>query len=119
LILDYTLADNTIACIFNGPMDTEAINTLRDQILKKLEIHEKINIYLEDQGIQYFTLYSVLQGIIFPLQHHKRFDKVAMVTDRGWIHLLSAINSSFIDASIKNFTSEERLEAMAWITSYS
>lgn len=116
MVLDYNLADNTIAYVFDGPMDETTINALRDQIECKLEIHDRINVYLEDQGVAYFTLYSVIVGIIFPLQHHKRFDKVAMVTDRSWIHLLSAINNQFISGDVRNYTSDERVVAMQWVS---
>ena len=116
MVIDYDLADNTIAYVFDGPMDAQTIEALRDQIEQKLKIHDRINIYLEDRGVEYFTLYSVIVGIIFPLQHHKRFDKVAMVTDRSWIHLLSAINNQFISGDIRNYTSEERVDAMQWVS---
>lgn len=116
MVLDYDLADNTIAYVFDGPMDAQTIEALRDQIEQKLEIHNRINVYLEDRGVAYFTLYSVIVGIIFPLQHHMRFDKVAMVTDRSWVHLLSAINSQFISGDIRNYTSEERVNAMQWVS---
>ncbi len=116
MILDYDLADNTIAYVFDGPMDAQTIEALRYQIEQKLEVHNRINVYLEDKGVEYFTLYSVIVGIIFPLQHHKRFDKVAMVTDRSWIHLLSAINNQFISGDVRNYTSERRIEAMQWVS---
>lgn len=116
MVLDYDLADNTIAYVFDGPMDAQTIEALRDQIEQKLEVHNRINIYLEDKGVEYFTLYSVIVGIIFPLQHHKRFNRVAMVTDRSWIHLLSAINNQFISGEIRNYTSEKRVDAMQWVS---
>lgn len=104
-----------MAYVFDGPMDAKVINQLKLQIENKLLFHERINIYLEDRGIDHFTLYSVLVGIVFPLQHHKRFNKVAMVTDRSWIHLLSTINSTMISAEIRNYKTEDREEAMDWI----
>ena len=115
MLLDYNLEENTLAYVFDGPMDAKTINELRRQILNKLEIHQTINIYLEDQGIEYFTLYSVLTGIIFPLQHHKRFNKVAMVTDRSWIHLLTTMNGLLISSEIRNYTTENRAKAMRWL----
>ena len=97
-------------------MTDEKINELRDDILLKLESHDKINIYLEDKGIEHFTMYSVLQGIIFPLQNANRFNRVAMVTNRNWIHMISSLNSRLISATIKNYTTEDRVQAMQWVT---
>ena len=116
MVLDYDLADSTVAYVFDGPVDEQTIKALRTQIERKLEIHDHINVYLEDRGVEYFTLYSVIVGIIFPLQHHKRFRKVAMVTDRSWIHLLSAINNQFISGDIRNYSSDKRVEAMQWVS---
>jgi hypothetical protein len=115
MVIDYDLAENTLAYVFDGPMDDERINELRKQIEHKLQYHKTINLYLEDRGIEYFTLYSVLMGIVFPLRHTKRFDKIAMVTDRNWIHLLSTMNSFFVSAEVRNFNTEGRVQAMNWI----
>lgn len=116
MVIDYDLAENTLAYVFDGPMDDERINELRKQIEHKLQYHKTINLYLEDRGIEYFTLYSVLMGIVFPLKHTKRFNKVAMVTDRSWIHILSSMNDFFLSAKVYNFRVDERIDAMNWIT---
>lgn len=115
MLLEYNLADNTLAFAFEGPMDAKTINELRSQIEAKLEVHERINIYLEDRSVHYFTLYSVFMGVVYPLQNHNRFAKVAMVTNRSWIHLLSGINNYLVSADIKNYKTEERIDAMSWI----
>lgn len=115
MVIHLDFAIDTVAYVFDGPMTDQKINELRIDILQKLEKHDQINIYLEDQGIEHFTMYSVLQGIIFPLQNSNRFNRVAMVTNRNWIHMLSSINQIFMTGSIKNFTTEERVHAMQWV----
>ena len=113
---DIDLADNTIAYAFDGPMDDKTINALREQIEAKLAIHECINIYLEDRSIDHFTLYSVFMGVFYPLMNYNRFLKVAMVTDRAWIHLLSTMNNMMLSGDIRNFITEDREQAIDWIT---
>jgi len=113
---DIELTDNTIAYAFDGPMDDKTINELKRQIEAKLAIHDRINVYLEDRSIDHFTLYSVFVGIFFPLMNYKRFLKVAMVTDRTWIHLLSTMNNMIVDADMRNFVTQDREKAMDWIT---
>jgi hypothetical protein len=116
MLANFSFADNTIGYMIEGAMDKEAILELRALILEKFETHDIINLYLEDQGIDRFTLYSVLMGIVFPLKHTKRFNKVAMVTDRSWIHILSSMNDFFLSAKVYNFRVDERIDAMNWIT---
>ena len=116
MFTDYSLSDNTIAYAFDRPMDDITINALKQQIESKLAVHDGINIYLEDRGIHHFTLYSVLMGVFFPIINHKRFLKVALVTDRKWIHLLSTINHMIVDADIRNCVSQESEGALQWIS---
>lgn len=115
MFLNFRISNNAIGYIVDGVMDTKAIHYLRDEILKKLEDHEKISIYLEDAGVERFSLDSIIVTTIFPHKHRNRFDKVAMVTDRKWIHVLSSVNGLLVDATIKNFIIEDRMKAIDWI----
>ncbi|MEL6811291.1 MAG: STAS/SEC14 domain-containing protein [Bacteroidota bacterium] len=115
MFLNFSFSNDAIGYIVDGRMDSKAIRYLRDEILKKLEEHDKINLYLEDSGIESFSLNSVVTTTLFPHKHRGRFNKVAMVTDHKWIHLLVSLNSVFLDANIRNFTTDRRLEAIEWI----
>lgn len=115
MFLNFSFANDAIGYIVEGSMDSKAIHTLKDEILKMFEEHDKINLYLEDAGIDHFSLDSVIIGTIFPHEHKHRFRKVAMVTDRKWIHMLSSMNRVLLGANFRNFTTEQRLEAISWI----
>ena len=116
MFLNFSFANDAVGYIIEGPMDSKSINILKDEILKKFEEHEQITLYLEDAGIQGFSIDSVIIGTLFPHEHKDRFRKVAMVTDRKWIHILSSLNSFLLGANFKNFTTENRLDAIAWIS---
>ncbi|GAB5399049.1 MAG: hypothetical protein Aureis2KO_06340 [Aureisphaera sp.] len=111
----FSFAQDTIGYIIDGKMNTEAINALRAQILEKFEEHDKINLYLEDAGIESFSLNAVFIATLFPIEHAGRFNKIALVTDRKWIHLLGNLDTLVAKVNIKNFTTEKRMDAMAWI----
>ncbi|MDC8003090.1 STAS/SEC14 domain-containing protein [Aureisphaera galaxeae] len=111
----FSFAQDTIGYIIDGKMDTVAINALRAQILEKFEEHDKINLYLEDSGIESFTLNAVFIATLFPIEHAKRFHKIALVTNRRWIHMLGNLDTLIAKVNIRNFTTEERMNAMAWI----
>ena len=116
MFLNFSFPNDSIGYIIDGVMDTAAIHYLRDEILKKLEEHDKINIYLEDAGVERFSLNSIVVSALFPHRHRDRFNKVAIVTDRKWIHFLTLVNNIFISATVRNFTTEKRMDAIGWIT---
>lgn len=112
----FSFSQNTVGYIIDGVMNTEAINKLKEQILLKFEEHETVNLYLEDSGIERFSINAVLIATLFPVEHHHRFNKIALVTDRKWIHALSFVDTLVVKVNIKNFTTEKRMDAMSWIT---
>ena len=116
VFLNFSFANDAIGYIIEGPMDAKAINTLKAEILKKFEDHQQISLYLEDAGINGFSFDSVIIATLFPHEHKDRFRKVAMVTDRKWIHMLSSVNSFLLGGNFRNFTTENRLNAIAWIS---
>ena len=113
--LEFSFSQNTVGYIIDGVMDKTAINDLKQEILKKFETHDIINLYLEDSGIERFSINAVLIATIFPVEYHHRFGKIALVTDRRWIHALGFIDTLLVKVEIKNYTTEKRMDAMSWI----
>ncbi|MFI8379251.1 STAS/SEC14 domain-containing protein [Leeuwenhoekiella sp. NPDC079379] len=117
MLLNFSFSDNAIGYIVEGTMNYDAIRELKQAILKMFEEHETINLYLEDNNINRFTLDAVFIASIFPMQHSHRLNKVAMVTNRKWIHAITNVNKSILGKDFKNFTIDRRLEAIEWIAS--
>ena len=117
MLLNFNLSDNAIGYIVEGAMNYSAINELKAAILKKFQEHETINLYLEDNNINRFTLDAVFIAGIFPMQHKHRLNKIAIVTNRKWIHAITNVNKSILGKDFKNFTVDRRLEAIEWISS--
>ncbi|WP_299213231.1 STAS/SEC14 domain-containing protein [uncultured Dokdonia sp.] len=115
MLADFSFADNTVGYLIEGTMDKDAIVALRSQVLEKFKSHDKINLYLEDSNIEHFSLSAATIGALFPLEHSKRFHKIALVTDRKWIHALAAIDNALIGATLKYFPIKDRLSAISWI----
>ncbi len=115
MLSDFSLSRNTVGYIIDGVMNKKAINDLKSQILEKFEEHDTINLYLEDSGIERFSLNAVMIATLFPVEHHHRFNKIALVTNRKWIHMLGVLDTVVVNVNLKNFTSDNRLEAISWI----
>ena len=72
---------------------------------------------MEDSNIETFTLPGVVNQVLFKFEYGDRFHKIAMVTDRKWIHMCANIKNTFLSAKVKNFETSERIKAMNWISS--
>lgn len=113
----FTFSKDTIGFLIDGEFDEKAANKVHVEILEKLKTHKKINLYLEDSNLESFTLPGVVNQVLFKFEYGDRFNKVAMVTDRKWIHLCGNLKNMFLSATIKNFDTSERIKAMNWISS--
>lgn len=116
MLEDFSFADYILGYVIEGPMDHAQITRLRNLILAKFETHERVHLYLEDRGITKFTLSAAAIGSIFPLEHASRIAKIALVTDRKWIHLLAAIDNNLVKPEILHFKKADRVKAVAWIS---
>lgn len=117
MLLNFSFSENAIGYIVEGKMDYKAITELKTAILKKFEEHDTISLYLEDNNIERFTLDAVFIASIFPMQHSNRLNKIAMVTNRKWIHAIANFNKVLIGKDMRNFTVDKRLDAISWIAS--
>lgn len=115
MLANFSFADNTVGYLIEGTMDKDTILDLRSQILEKFKVHDKINLYLEDSHIEHFSLSAAAIGALFPLEYSKRFNKIALVTDRKWIQVLAAVDNVLIGATLKYFPIKDRLSAISWI----
>ena len=92
-------------------------------------ITSKIDSYIEQTGylrglmIQtesfpgWDNLAACLSHLKFIRNHHQKIEKVAEVTDSGFLAIMARISSHFIKAQIRHFPFEEKEAAMAWIKS--
>lgn len=115
LFVNFIFSNDAIGYIVDGVMDKKAIQQIRSELLQKFEEYDTINLYLEDAGVERFTLSSVVTATLFPHEYFYKLNKVAVVTDRKWIHMLASINKVLLAANYRNFTTEERQEAIDWI----
>ena len=112
---NFSFSDDTVGYFIDGVVDEKSINQLQTHILEKLEKYGKINLYLEDNGIESFTMPAIANEILFKIEHSEKLRKVALVTDRKWIQACGAIENLFLATTIKSFDTNKRLEAMSWI----
>lgn len=116
LLSSFSLSGNIIGFIIDGPYDEAIVKKIQTGISKKLEIYEKVNFYIEDTKGATISKRAILKSLPFKFKTRKRFEKVAIVTDRRWIQFLSNLEKFFFNVELKVFTCERRLDAIQWIS---
>lgn len=116
MLEDYSFADYILGYVIDGTMDHAQITKLRNLILAKLETHDRVSLYLEDRNITKFTLSAAVIGALFPIEYAHRIDRIALVTNRKWIHFLAVIDNSFVKSEIRHFVRADRVNAVKWIS---
>lgn len=116
MLSSFTLADNIIGFIVDGPYDELAVEKIQLEVNEKLQVYDKVNLYLEDTINAEISLKAILKNLPFKLKTGNRFEKVAVVTDRKWLQAFSNFEKLFFNAEIRTFAGQDRLEAIQWIS---
>lgn len=112
----FSFAKNTVGFIINDEFNEVVSTKLHEEIEDKLKAYTQIHLYLEDANIKSFTLSAVVDDILFKFKNSEHFAKVALVTDRKWIQACASIENFFFEGTVRTFSSEERMDAINWIS---
>ena len=115
MLSDFSFAEDTIGFIIEEKVDSEVLRELGKRIVATLQENQKMSMYLEDMGIQSFTPNSIMIGIFSPFRYSRKFSKLALITDRKWIHFIAFWLNLFTPNKVKSYKIAHRLEAMSWI----
>lgn len=98
--------------------DTARYDRFFTEITAKIERYGKINLYLEDHGVEHFAIPAITKEILFKVAYKEHFSKIALVTDRKWIHACAAIENLFLPIQIQSYNTDERMDAVSWIVKH-
>lgn len=116
MLSTFSFSENTIGFIIDGPYDEESILKVQSEISEKLKEFDKINLYIEDTMNAEISLKDMLSHLPYKIKIGKHFNKVAVVSDRNWLHLMRAFESLFFSGEFRHFRSAKRMEAIQWIS---
>lgn len=115
MLSDFSFSDNTVGFLIEGDFGEDTVSKLIATIEAKLDFYDSINLYIEDTGIDHFSLKALSEEILFKFRHAERFSKVALVTDRKWLKACNNLLDLFKNTKARNFSTEDRLKALSWI----
>lgn len=116
MLSTFSLADNIIGFIIDGPYDDVSVEKIQNEVQEKLEVFDMVSLYVEDTSNADISLKAVIKSIPFKIKTGNRLDKMAVVTDRKWLQFVSTLEKLFFNAELRVFTTDQRLEAIQWIS---
>jgi hypothetical protein len=92
--------DKVVAFRWEGDFNVEAFEQAMKKFLPELKSRERMNVYLEVASIGKFEAAAVWEDIKFGFKNMKelrdKVDKIALVTDEGWVRTLADTTYKFI-----------------------
>lgn len=115
MLSDFNFSEDTIGFIIEGDVDREAMYNLGKGIQGSMVENEKISLYLEDMNIKSFSFKSIITGMLFPFHYGNKFHKMALISDRKWIHIIGFFHNLLFRFQVRSFSTQNRVAGMSWV----
>lgn len=115
MIVELNIADDTLGFVYENLLEQTGVDEIKKAIEKKLEVHQRINIYLEEDDVDEIELRAFLDHVVFDIIHADRIRKVAIVSNRKWIRGMAKIKDLIVPTEVKAFASKDRVDALCWV----
>ncbi|NDV20618.1 STAS/SEC14 domain-containing protein [Pseudodesulfovibrio sp. JC047] len=110
-------SEKTLGLKISGKINKEGM----DSVIHKIQTlmgatNQRLNIYVELEKWEGFTLAALYEDMKFSLPSMRRFAKEAIVTDKSWVAPLIKFNDKlFPSLELKAFPKEEKTTALKWV----
>ncbi|MCB7481569.1 STAS/SEC14 domain-containing protein [Christiangramia sediminis] len=116
MISTFEFADHVVGFLVNDDIDKELIEKIHEAIDSKLRKHEMVNLFVEITEGNQFSFSALMKDIVFKTKHSGQFGKIAIVTNLEWFKAYASMKDVFMDADVRSFSNNDRLEAINWIS---
>ncbi|MGI8892213.1 MAG: STAS/SEC14 domain-containing protein [Bacteroidia bacterium] len=112
--------EKVFAFRWKGKFDEESFRKSLEEFIPEFLKRDRMNIYVEMQSIDGAEATAIWKDLKFAFNNYEqllnKIDKVALVTDKGWMRILSDISSAFIQGvKEKSFSLDEADIAKEWV----
>ena len=111
--------DDVLALKTGGRLTKAELNEVTTRLETSLDAREQTHIFVEVvdfSGLEWEALPDYLPRAFAMLGKLKRFGRVGIVSDVGWIRGLAKVESALLPyISYETFTSDQRDAALAWV----
>lgn len=112
--------ENILAWRLEGKIDEAELNPMVKDLEKELNTSDHLNIYMEvpeTPGVTPQAFWESLKSGLSNLKkYNDKLEKVAVVTDKGWLQTMANVeNRLFPGIDERSFSFEEAEEAKQWV----
>jgi hypothetical protein len=119
LIHELMLDEKILVITPEGSLEAADFERLAKEVDPYIEAKGTLNglmIFTESfPGWENFA--ALLSHIKFVKEHHRNIEKVAAVTDSGFLSILPRVASHFVHADVKHFPYQDKKVALDWLKS--
>ncbi|WP_339849766.1 STAS/SEC14 domain-containing protein [Dokdonia sp. Asnod1-B02] len=115
MIIELNIADDTLGFVYENKIAQDGVNQVKAAIEKKLESHDKINIYLEEDDVDEIEIRAFIDHTFFDISYAKRINRLVIVSNRSWIRRVVRLKDLLMTSDVKAFSSKKRVDALCWV----
>lgn len=108
--------DKVVAFQVGGKVTPQEINTLTNAIAARIAARGKVCLYCEVEDDIEYNADASLADFGYNSSHLQHFSRVAVVSSKDWLSILSHITDSIEDTELKHFMPTHKEQATAWVT---
>jgi len=106
---------NIAELVVDGKVTRQDFEDIAGRMEKLIEEHGRVRLLEEIRSFGGFELSVLWDDMKFAFGHLKDFERVAVVTDKGWIKNWSKFGNIFIKADVRVFEPSQIEDARAWL----
>ena len=101
----------------DGPLQRADFEQLAKEIDPFIEANGKlVGVMIDAKSFPGWQSFGALVSHLkFVADHHRQIERIAAVTDSGFLKIVPRIASHFVQAQIKHFELKEKDRALAWL----
>lgn len=113
-------APNLLVADVSGAMTAIAMEVALDMLAPEVQTMHHGGMLIRAQGVEWPTLGAIgveLRHWVQLMAMIRKVDKIAVLTDTGWVKNLTAVESFVIpNLEIRSFASDQEAQARAWLS---
>ena len=115
MLSTFEFSGNVVGILIKSDMDQSVYDEMKNLLKEKIQEHQKINLFIEVEKGNDISVKTMMKHLKFTVEHAASFNKIAVVTNKGWFRNGVAVKDLLIKADVEAFSHEKRIEAVQWI----
>ncbi len=115
MLSTFEFSANVVGIMIDANVDKKMLQEVHTYIESKFVKDDTINLLVEIMPGVEVPVFIMFKDLLFKLSHNRCFKKIAIISEEGILKQYMKFKDILMDAEVKTFTIEERLDAMSWV----